>query len=150
MDATLHRILPKPDAKPVHQQSYRAGRHRRDEIEKQVNKMLKMDVIEPSYGEWAFPHLEHLREVLAFLSKAGVTLKAEKCHLFKADVEYLEHVLSSGELRVNEKNIKALRQARKPKTQTELKSFLGMCNVYRRFVRNYALISRPLTKLTSK
>ncbi|WP_230409877.1 reverse transcriptase domain-containing protein, partial [Undibacterium fentianense] len=95
-------------------------------------------------------HLEHLREVLALLSKAGVTLKAEKCHLFETEVEYLGHVLSPGELRVNEKNIKALRHARQPKTQTELKSFLGMCNVYRRFVRDYALIARPLTKLTSK
>ncbi|MBR7801839.1 hypothetical protein KDM90_17660, partial [Undibacterium sp. FT137W] len=43
------------DAKPVHLQPYLAGPHRRDEIEKQVNKMLKMDVIEPSDGEWAFP-----------------------------------------------------------------------------------------------
>eukprot|EP00170_Pyropia_yezoensis_P001007 contig_4681_g1011 len=69
-------------------------------------------------------HQEHLRQVLALLSKAAVTLKAEKCHLFQTEVEYLGHVLSPGELRVNEKNIKALRQARQPKTQTELKSFL--------------------------
>eukprot|EP00170_Pyropia_yezoensis_P001388 contig_6141_g1392 len=54
-------------------------------------------------------------------------------------VEYLGHVLTPGELRVNKKNIKALRHARQPKTQMELKSFLGMCNVYRRFVRDYAL-----------
>eukprot|EP00170_Pyropia_yezoensis_P000120 contig_1017_g121 len=99
-------------------------------------------------------HLEHLREVLALLCKAGVTLKAEKCHLFENEVEYLGHVLSPGELRVNEKNIKALRQARQPKTQTKLKtkleSFLGMCNVSRRFVRDYAFIARSLTKLTGK
>eukprot|EP00170_Pyropia_yezoensis_P003512 contig_14663_g3522 len=55
MDATLHRIQLKLDAKPVHLQPYRAGTHRRDEIEKQINKMLKMDVIELSDGEWAFP-----------------------------------------------------------------------------------------------
>eukprot|EP00170_Pyropia_yezoensis_P000121 contig_1019_g122 len=55
MDATLHRIQLKPDAKPVHLEPYRAGQHRRDEIEKHVNKMLKMDVTEPSDGEWAFP-----------------------------------------------------------------------------------------------
>eukprot|EP00170_Pyropia_yezoensis_P000216 contig_1425_g217 len=49
-DATLHRIQLKPDAKPVHLQPYRARPHRRDEIEKQVNKLLKIDVIEPSDG----------------------------------------------------------------------------------------------------
>eukprot|EP00170_Pyropia_yezoensis_P000413 contig_2263_g414 len=54
VEATLHRIQRKPDAKPVHLQPYRAGPHRRDEIEKQINKMLEMDVIEPSDGEWAF------------------------------------------------------------------------------------------------
>eukprot|EP00170_Pyropia_yezoensis_P000410 contig_2262_g411 len=55
MDGTLHRIQLKPDANPVHLQPYRAGPHRRDEIEKQITKMLKMDVTEPSDGEWAFP-----------------------------------------------------------------------------------------------
>eukprot|EP00170_Pyropia_yezoensis_P001128 contig_5117_g1132 len=55
MDATLHRIQLKPDAMPAHLQPYRAGPHRRDEIEKQVNKMLKVDVFEPSDGDWAFP-----------------------------------------------------------------------------------------------
>eukprot|EP00170_Pyropia_yezoensis_P000945 contig_4410_g948 len=69
-------------------------------------------------------HLEHFREVLALLSKAGVTLKAKKCHLFEIEVDYLGHLLSPGELRVNERNINALRQARQPKTQTELKSSL--------------------------
>lgn len=95
-------------------------------------------------------HIRHLRDVLSLLFNAGVTLKPEKCHLFETKVDYLGHVLSPGELRVNKKNIRALRDASQPKIETALKSFLGMCNVYRRFVRNYALIARPLTKLTSK
>lgn len=39
----------------MHLQPVWAGPHRREEVEKQVNKMFKMDVIEPSYVEWAFP-----------------------------------------------------------------------------------------------
>eukprot|EP00170_Pyropia_yezoensis_P001812 contig_7730_g1816 len=73
-------------------------------------------------------HLEHLREVLALSSKAGVTLKAEKCNPFETEVKYLGQVLSPGELRVNEKNIKALRKAQHPKIQTELKSLLAEKN----------------------
>lgn len=93
--------------------------------------------------------MERLREVQALFFQAGVTLKADKCHLFEAEVEYLGHVSSPGELRVNKNNMKALRQARQPNTQTELKSFLEMCNVYGRFHKDYALVARPLTQLTS-
>eukprot|EP00170_Pyropia_yezoensis_P002053 contig_8751_g2057 len=102
------------------------------------------------FSETPAEHLEHLREVLALVSKAGATLKAEKCHLLETEVEYQGHVLSLGKLQVNEKNIKALRQARKLQAEAELKSFLGMCNVYGRFVRSYALMARHLTTLTSK
>jgi len=95
-------------------------------------------------------HIRHLREVLLLLEKAGVSLRPSKCHLFQQEVEYLGHVFLPGQLLVNQNNIKSLAQALPPRNQTELKSFLGMCNVYWRFVKDYAHIAKPLTKLTSK
>jgi len=95
-------------------------------------------------------HIRHLREVLLLLEKAGVSLKPSKCHLFQQEVESLGHVVRPGQLLVNQKNIKSLAQALPPRNQTDLKSFLGMCNVYRRFIKDYAHIAKPLTKLTSK
>jgi len=94
-------------------------------------------------------HLAHLDEVLALLAAAGVSLKATKCHLFQTEVEYLGHVITPGRVAVNEKNTHALKGLRLPETQTEVKSFLGMCGVYRRFVPDYAKIAKPLTVLTS-
>ena len=94
-------------------------------------------------------HLTHLEEVLSLLQAAGVTLKAAKCHLFQKEVDYLGHVISPGRVAVNEKNTKALRLLAYPRTQTELKSFLGMCGVYRRFVKDFAALAKPLTRLTS-
>jgi len=94
--------------------------------------------------------IRHLREVLLLLKKAGVSLKPSKCHLFQQEVEYLGHVVRPGQLLVNQKNIKSQAQALPPGNQTELKRFLGMCNVYRRFIKDYAHIAKPLTKLTSK
>jgi len=94
-------------------------------------------------------HLQHLDEVLTRLGKAGVTLKAAKCHLFPEEVEYLGHVIRPGRVHVLEKNLRALRGLRYPETQTQMKSFLGMCGVYRRFVADFAKISKPLTALTS-
>jgi hypothetical protein len=73
-------------------------------------------------------------EVLTTLGKAGLSLKLKKILFFKDAVEYLGHVIWPCRLEVAGKNTAALKDAKFPKTQTELKSFLGLCNVYRRFV----------------
>jgi len=95
-------------------------------------------------------HIRHLCEVLLMLEKAGVSLKLSKCHLFQQEVECLGHVVRPGQLLVNQKNIKSLAQALPPRSQTELKSFVGMCNVYRSLIKDDAHIAKPLTKLISK
>jgi len=94
-------------------------------------------------------HLQHLDEVLKRLGKAGVTLKAAKCHFFQEEVEYLGRVIRPGRVHVLEKNLRAQRGLGCPETQTQMKSFLGMCGVYRRFVAVFAKIAKPLTALTS-
>jgi len=86
---------------------------------------------------------------LTRLGKAGVTLKAAKCHFFQEEVEYLGHVIRPGRVHVLEKNLRALRGLRYPETQTQMKSFLGMYGIYRRFVADFAKIAKPLTALTS-
>ena len=77
-------------------------------------------------------YLSHLDTVLTLLGKHRVILKAQNCHLFRDEVEYLGHVVRPGRLTVNEKNLKAIKKAVFPKTQTQVRSFLGMCNVNRR------------------
>jgi len=94
-------------------------------------------------------HLSHLDTVLTLLRKHGVTFKAQKCHLFSNEFEYLGHVVRPGRLSVNEKNLKAIKKAVLPKTQTQLRSFLGMCNVYRRFTVDFAQTAKPLNDLNS-
>ena len=63
-------------------------------------------------------------------------------------MEYLGHVIRPGRVHVLEKNLRALRGLRYPETQTQMKSFLGMCGVFRRFVADFAKIAEPLTALT--
>ena len=94
--------------------------------------------------------IRHLLEVVLLLEKAGVSLKPSECHLYQEEVEYPGLVVRHAQLLVNQKNIKSLAQALPPRNHTELKRFLGMCNVYRRFTKDYAHISKPLTKLTRK
>jgi hypothetical protein len=92
-------------------------------------------------------HLKHVNEALNLFGKAGLSLKLIKCHFFKEAVDYLGHIIRPGKLAVSEKNTAALRNAPVPKTQTELHSFLGLCNVYRRFVPRFAAVAAPLTSL---
>jgi len=94
-------------------------------------------------------HLSHLDTVLILLGKHGVILKAQKGHLFTNEVEYLGHIVRPGRLSVNEKNLKAIKTASLRQTQTQLRSFLGMCNVYSRFTVDFAQTSKPLNNLNS-
>jgi len=87
--------------------------------------------------------------VLTRLGKAGVTLNAAECHYFQEEVEYRGHVIGPGRVHVLEKNLRALRGLRYPKTQVQMKSFLCMCGVYRCFVAVFAKIAKPLTAFTS-
>jgi hypothetical protein len=63
---------------------------------------------------------------------------------FSDTVSYLVHVIPPGKLTVAQKNTHALKTAKPPTTQSELCSFLGLCNVYRRFVAGFAKIAAPL------
>jgi len=91
-----------------------------------------------------------LEEALTRLGRAGVTLKAKKFQFFQTSVEYLGHIISPREMRVHNKNLEALAKVGHPRTKTQLRSFLGMCNVYQCFFANYALSAAPLNQLTTK
>jgi len=95
-------------------------------------------------------HLKALDEALTRLGRASVSLKAKKCQFFQKSVEYLGHIISRGEMRVHNKNLEALALVGHPRTKTQLRSFLCMCNVYRSFFANYARIAAPLNQLTTK
>ena len=97
-------------------------------------------------------HLYHLAQVLSLLEEAGVKLKLKKCFFFQDEVDYLGHIISPGILLVSRdaKAVKAVREARFPEDKTQLQSFLGACNVYRRFVKNYARIAEPLNAMLHK
>ena len=95
-------------------------------------------------------HIQHVDEILTALGNAGVTLKIKKCTFFSDSVEYLGHVIKPGKLEIDGANTKSLRDAKPPTTKTELRSFLGLCNVYRRFIKNFSMTAHPLNELLKK
>ena len=94
-------------------------------------------------------HIQYVDEILEKLRNAGMSLKLKHCHFFVKSAEYLGDVIRPGILEVASHNVKAIEQAQPPLKKAQVRSFLGMCNAYRRFVKKFAKIGAPLVKLTS-
>jgi hypothetical protein len=102
------------------------------------------------FSENRSPHLTHVAESLTLLRNVGLSLKLKNCHFFSSTVDYFGHVIRPGRLGVAEKSTVALKTAPLPRTQTKLRSFLGLSNVYRRFVPRFSAIAAPLKSLLNK
>ena len=92
-------------------------------------------------------HLSRLDAVFSRLHKHGLKLKASKCEFFKSSVTYLGHVVSEKGIETDPEKIAALTTWPEPQTVKDLRSFLGFTGYYRRFVKDYAKIAKPLNDL---
>ena len=94
-------------------------------------------------------HLHRLRGVFDKLEKAGLKLKPKKYEFFKTKITYLGHIVSAKGIETDPKKVKAVKNWTVPKTVTDVRSFLGFTNHYRRFIKGYANVARPLNLLVS-
>jgi len=89
-------------------------------------------------------HLPHIRQVLALLQLNSVFLKKSKCSFGQTTVGYLGHRVA-----VDPEKIKAITSWPQPVTVKQLKGFLGLAGYYRKFIKNYGAIAKPLIDQTS-
>ena len=90
------------------------------------------------------------KEVLEILRTHKLYIKPEKCEIEKEKIEYLGVVVSEGKVEMDPVKTEALTNWPTPKKLKELQSFLGFCNFYRRFIKDYSKITKPLNQLTGK
>ena len=83
------------------------------------------------------------------MENAGLKLKLKKCEFFKTKITYLGHIVSAKGIETDPKKVEAVRNWTVPKTVTDVRSFLGFTNHYRRFIKGYANVARPLNLLVS-
>ncbi|CAC5392995.1 unnamed protein product [Mytilus coruscus] len=95
-------------------------------------------------------HLKHLQLVFDRLISAGLTLKPSKCLFARPEVIYLGHKISKKGVQADISKVEAVESFPVPKTEKNVRSFLGLTNYYRKFIKGYSHIATPLNRLLRK
>lgn len=95
-------------------------------------------------------HVEKLRAVFDRFRQTNLKVQLDKSHFLRKEVLYLGHTITSEGLKPNNDKIDAILRYPIPETVTQIKSFLGLIGYYRKFIKDFAKITRPLTACLKK
>ncbi|KAF5315388.1 hypothetical protein D9619_007461 [Psilocybe cf. subviscida] len=95
-------------------------------------------------------HREVVKRVLEVLQRNKLYLKAEKCEFEKEKIEYLGLIISQGKIEMDPVKVEGVSKWPEPENVKDVQSFLGFVNFYRRFIKDFADLARPLHDLTKK
>jgi hypothetical protein len=129
-----------------------------------VFQRLMNNVLGPLRNTIAFPYMDdiiipsatleeglcRLRLVLEALRKYNLTLRIEKCVFFGAQIDYLGREISAEGVRPGKRKVETVLQMQPPETVKQVHQFLGLMGYFRRFLKNYAKIVEPISKLTRR
>ncbi len=102
------------------------------------------------YTETAEEHLDVLKEVFRRLRKAKLKVNINKCHWMNQRIKLLGHFIENGKIEMDASKIEAIINRKAPNNVKEVQVYLGLCNFYRRFFKDFAAIVKPLTNLLNK
>jgi hypothetical protein len=102
------------------------------------------------YSKFKEEHDGHLSLVLEALRKTQFYAKLKKCAFWLSKVAFLGHVINRHGISVDPKNIATVVKWHRPSNVTEIRSFLGLAGYYRRFVQDFSIIAKLMTRLTEK
>lgn len=100
-------------------------------------------IFSDSYEE----HLHRLDLIMTRLSQCGLKLNPEKCFLLQRKVKFLGHVISEKGIETDPDKVEVIKNYPRPQNSDELRSFLAFCSYYRKFVKDFARITKPLSDL---
>jgi hypothetical protein len=91
--------------------------------------------------------LSLLRSVFERLRSVNFKVKPQKCSFLVSRVQYLGFIVEDGKLSPNPEKIKAIEKFPLPQSTKELQRFLGICNYFGRFIKNFAGLASPLSRI---
>ena len=92
-------------------------------------------------------HLQHIEQVLKILSQQQLKAKRVKCAFFKPELKFLGHIVSASGMRPDPAKVSTVMDWPTPVSVYEVRSFLGLANYFRNYIRAYSAIAAPLTGL---
>lgn len=95
-------------------------------------------------------NIEKLKKVLALAEDNGLRINWRKCNFLAKRITFLGFILENGMVKPSEEKTEAVRKFPTPNNVLQIQRFLGLTGFFRRFIRNYAMIARPLSDLTRK
>ncbi|GJS77794.1 putative ribonuclease H-like domain-containing protein [Tanacetum coccineum] len=153
-------------ATPVARALYRLAPTKLQELSSQLQELSDKGFIRPSSSPWGAPilfvkkkdgsfrseeeHAEHLKLILKLLKKEELYAKFSKCEFWLSKVQFLGHLIDSEGIYMDPAKIESIKDWASPKTPTEIRQFLGLAGNYRRFIKGFSKIAKPMTKLTQK
>ena len=100
------------------------------------------------YSSTPEEHLEHIKTVFEKLYLAKLSMKLSKCHFFAKEIQYLGHILGVEGIKPVPAKTEAIKAMHPPVNPKQVRTFLGLVGYYRKFIKNFAKMAKPLTMLT--
>ena len=106
------------------------------------------DVILASDDEQS--HLADIEQFLKVVQNFGMKLKLQKCQFGQNQIKYLGFLINEKGIKIDPKNVEVIDKIEKPKSLTELRSFIGACSYFRKFICGFAQILAPMYEMTKE
>ena len=100
------------------------------------------------FGSTVEEHNQNLVTLFERLRQTGLKLQPDKREYLKPELEYLGHVIIKNGVKPNPTKLQATAEFRISRSATEVQSFLGLSGYYRKFIKKYSTIAKPLIELT--
>ena len=89
-------------------------------------------------------HLVHLKKVFIKLREVNLVIKLKKCKFEQRKIKFLGHTIRTDRLRIDPENTEKIINCPVPTDVTRVRKFIGLCNYYRKFIKDLSKLSKPL------
>lgn len=102
------------------------------------------------FGTSLQEHLNSMERVFKRLADANLKIELDKSDFMRRETIFLGHVITPEGIKPNPDKVKAILNYPVPKTEKEIKQFLGLAGFYRKFIKNFSKVTKPLTHCLKK